>query len=70
MSGWRGLSVVCRGRAPAFWTGHRLSDKEELDSASGLGGRAATLAIRCLRGIATDRFSRQEEIWRTDIELS
>jgi hypothetical protein len=34
-----------------------------------LGRRAAVLAVRCLRGIS-DRFERQEEIRKADIELS
>ena len=37
---------------------------------SGLGRRAATLALSCLRGISTDRFGRQQEIRSADIELS
>jgi hypothetical protein len=35
-----------------------------------MGRRAAQLALRCLRGIATDRFGRAEEIRKADIELS
>jgi hypothetical protein len=37
---------------------------------SNLGRQSATLALRCLRGINTDRFGRQEEIRRADMELS
>lgn len=37
---------------------------------SNLGREAATLAVRCLRGINTDRFGRAEEIRRADIEIS
>ncbi|HZT31159.1 MAG TPA: hypothetical protein VFA33_14820 [Bryobacteraceae bacterium] len=37
---------------------------------SNLGRDAAKLALRCLRGINTDRFGRQEEIRRADIDLS
>ncbi len=37
---------------------------------SNLGRDAAKLAIRCLRGINTDRFGRQEEIRQADIDLS
>lgn len=37
---------------------------------SKLGRNAATLALGCLRGINTDRFGREAEIRRADIELS
>jgi hypothetical protein len=37
---------------------------------SDLGRRAATLALKCLRGINTDRFGREQEIRQADIELS
>jgi hypothetical protein len=37
---------------------------------SGLGRDAAKLALRCLRGINTDRFGREQEIRNADIELS
>ena len=36
---------------------------------TGLGRKAAVLAVHCLRGIS-DRFGRQEEIRKVDIELS
>ena len=35
-----------------------------------LGRKAATLAIRCVRGINTDRFGREDDIRNGDIELS
>jgi hypothetical protein len=35
-----------------------------------LGRRAARLALKCLRGIRTDRFGREEEIRDADTELS
>ena len=35
-----------------------------------LGRKAAQLAIRCLRGINSDRFGREKEIREADIELS
>ncbi len=35
-----------------------------------IGRKAAQLAIRCVRGISTDRFGREEEIRNADIELS
>ena len=38
--------------------------------ASELGRSAAELAIRCVRGIGTERFGREEEIRRADIELT
>ncbi|MBS1858338.1 MAG: hypothetical protein JST11_23405 [Acidobacteria bacterium] len=37
---------------------------------SGPGRDAARLALRCLRGINTDRFGREEEIRQADIDLS
>jgi hypothetical protein len=37
---------------------------------SALGRDAAAFALRCLRGINTDRFGRQEELRQADIELS
>jgi len=38
--------------------------------AGSLGRDAASLALRCLRGINTDRFGREEDIRRADVELS
>jgi len=35
-----------------------------------LGRQAAQLAIRCLRGISTERFGREDEIQMADVELS
>jgi hypothetical protein len=41
-----------------------------VDDGGGDSLRAARLAIRCLRGINTDRFGREEEIRKADIDLS
>ena len=38
--------------------------------ATSLGQAAARLALRCLRGINTDRFGREDEIRQADIELT
>ncbi len=45
--------------------------REVIDGAgkTDLGRKGAQLAVRCLRGIS-DRFERQDEIRKADIELS
>ena len=53
------------------WRAYLILRKIVQDSGhSDTGRRAAELAVRCLRGINTDRFGREEEIRRADIELS
>jgi hypothetical protein len=53
------------------WRAYLILNEVARDAGtSGLGRRAATLALSGLRGISTDRFGRQEEIRSADIELS
>ncbi len=47
-----------------------LQDVVRQSGKTELGGQAAQLAIRCLRGINTDRFGREGEIRQGDIEMS
>lgn len=53
------------------WRAYLILNEVVRDAGSnGLGRRAATLALRCLRGIRTDRFGRAEEIRSADFRLS
>jgi len=53
------------------WRAYQILKEIIRDSGkSDLGRKSAQLAIRCLRGIATRRFGRQDEIFAADIELS
>jgi hypothetical protein len=53
------------------WQAYLILKEVARDAGTGtLSRRAATLALTCLRSINTDRFGRQEEIRKADIELS
>jgi hypothetical protein len=54
-----------------YWRAYQiLRDVVREAGATDLGRKAAQLAIRCLRRISVERFGREEEIRRGDIELS
>jgi hypothetical protein len=53
------------------WRAYLILRRIVRDAGHGdIGRRAAELAIRCLRGINTGRFGREEEIRKADIQLS
>lgn len=54
-----------------LWRAYRMLREVARESGrTALGKRSAILAIQCLRRISTDRFEREDEIQKADIELS
>jgi hypothetical protein len=52
------------------WRAYLVLRELVQDASTDLAHRAALLAVRCLRGINTDRFGRQDEIRNADFDLS